>query len=334
MLKCQLREIWRYSQKPLLPSSPSGKLGTVIHGIMQYAYQNRINSKEEFENEWKSSVERIQSQMLENSIERHLVPLEISAFNFEVKKILTLNMISPLFAKVSRSKGDKPKFSSEKWVQTPDDKAGGKIDLIKESPEGTEIIDFKTGAMMDKDSPGVLKEEYAFQIKMYAALYHAQNGIWPVRLTLVGLNNESHSIDVDPSECSGLLHDACTLLSETNELIEAGLKPEDFAQPSPDACRFCQFRPACSKYWKSRTDDKTWPADENGNIKSKTVLGNGTFRLSIETSSREITIRGLSQQRNRFLNDDVQEVLFCNLGNDRLEGHYLERMLTTGYAIK
>ena len=334
MKQCQLKEIWGCSQKPLLPSSPSGKLGTVVHRIIQFAYQNRISSKKEFENEWKSSVEKIQNQMLENPVEKHLVPLEISAFNFEVKKILAFNMISPLFGKFSHSGGDRSKLSAEKWVQTPDGKAGGKIDLINDTPEGVEIIDFKTGALTDKDSPAGLKEEYIIQIKMYAALYHAQNSIWPVKLTLEGLNQESYSVDADPSECSRLLHDAKTLLYETNELIDAGLSPDDFAQPSPEACRFCQYRPSCSKYWKSRTDDKTWPADEKGNIKSKTVLGNGTFRLSIETSSREIAIRGLSRERNRFLNDDVQKVLFCNLGNDRLEGHYLERPLTTGYAIK
>jgi len=332
--QCLLKDIWVSSQEPLLPFSPSAKLGTVIHEMVQLAFQNRINNESEFEKQWESVIKRLETKMIGNPVEKHLVPLETSAFNFEVKKFLVFKMISPLFGNISNTKVARPKTSAEKWVQTPDGKIGGKIDLIKDSSQGVEIVDFKTGILSEENSPGNAKEEYIFQIKMYAALYHAQYSIWPVKLTLEGLNQESFSVAVDSDECSRLLHDAKKMLNDTNELIEAGLNPEDFAQPSPNACKFCLYRPACNKYWEKCVNDKSWPADERGRIRAKTMLANGTFRILVETASRDIAIRGLSPERHSFLNEEVQEILFCNLGHDTLEDHYLERMLTTGYAVK
>ena len=334
MQQCPLKEIWASSQEPFLPFSPSAKLGTVIHEMVQLAFQNRINSEAEFENQWESVIKRLEKEMLGNPVEKHLVPLETSAFNFEVKKLLAFKMISPLFGEISHTEGARPKTSAEKWVQTPDGKVGGKIDLIKDSPQGVEIVDFKTGVLSEENSPGNAKEQYLLQIKMYAALYHAQHGVWPLKLTLEGLNQENITVAVDSDECSRLLHDAEKSLGDTNGLIEAGLSPEDFAQPSPGACKFCLYRPACSKYWESRTQGEEWPADERGRIKGKAMLANGTFRILIEAGGRDIAIRGLSPERHSCLNEEVQDILFCNLGHDTLEDHYLERMLTTGYALK
>ena len=38
-------------------------------------------------------------------------------------------------------------------------------------------------------------------------------------------------------------------------------------------------------------------------------------------------------ERHKFLNKDINHVLFCNLGQDALEGHYTEQLLTTGYLL-
>lgn len=332
--QCPLKEIWASSRQPLLPCYPAAYLGTAIHGMLELAFQGRITNREEISEAWNNEIERLEKEMLTIPVEKHLIPLQMSVFNFEVKKLLAFKMICSLFGDIPRRKSGGSKSSAEDWVQTPDGKVAGRIDLVKESDEGIEIVDYKTGPLSDDTSPGKPKEEYLLQVKMYAALYHAMHGVWPVKLSLTGLDQESVSIDVDSKECSNLLKEAEKSLDDINELIESGLTPEDFAQPSPDACKFCLYRPACKKYWESRRDDSHWPADAKGRIKEKTLLANGCFRIVIESDERDIAIRGLSAERHTFLKNDIKTVLFCSLGHDTSEGHYVEKLFTTGYGLE
>ncbi|MCH7535806.1 MAG: hypothetical protein IH948_08720 [Bacteroidetes bacterium] len=168
---------------------------------------------------------------------------------------------------------------------------------------------------------------------MYAALYHATHGEWPVSLTLVGINQNSVTIEVESEECGALLQKAEKSLNDINELINTGLKPEEFAQPSPEVCKYCLFRPACSAYWNSRQEDDNWPTDVRGKVTGKTMLANGLLRIVIATEQGEIAIRGLSPDRHPFLNDDIENLVFCNLWNENPEGFFVENLFTTGYAL-
>lgn len=331
--QCPLKGIWTSFNKPLLLSSPYAYLGTAIHQMLKLAFQGRINNEQELSDAWDWEIKRLEKEMLANPIEKHLVPLEMCVFNFDVKRLLAFKMICPLFRDSQRKSGNS-KSSAEDWVQTPDGKVVGRIDLVKGSGEGIEIIDYKTGSILEESSPDKPKEEYLCQIKIYAALYHAMHSEWPVKLTLMGINLEHVSVDVDSKECSSLLKKAEKSLDDINKLIENGLNPEDFAQPSPEACKFCLFRPSCNKYWESRQENRNWPADAKGRIKEKAMLVNGCFRIVVESEKGDVAIRGLSPERHAFLNDELMGVIFCNLGRDTSEGFYVENMLTTGYALE
>lgn len=332
--QCPLKEIWASSRQPLLPCNPAAYLGTAIHRMLELTFQGRISNRDELSDVWDNEIERLEKEMLNNPVEKHLVPLRMSVFNFEVKKLLAFKMICSLFSDIPRRKNSGSKSCAEDWVQTPDGKVAGRIDLVKESDSGVEIVDYKIGPLSDDALPGNAKEEYLLQVKMYAALYYAMHGEWPVTLTLVGINQESITIEVEPEECAKLLQEAEKSVDDINELIETGLKPEDFAQPSTEVCKYCLFRPACSKYWESRQEDGNWPADARGRITNKTVLANGLFRVVIATDAGEIAIRGLSPERHPFLKDEIEGVVFCNLRNEKPEGFFVEKMLTTGYALE
>jgi len=331
--QCPLKGIWTSSNKPLLPSSPYAYLGTAIHQMLKLAFQGRINNEQELFDAWDREIKHLEKEMLANPIEKHLVPLEMCVPNFDVKRFLAFKMICPLFRDSQRKSGNSTS-SSEDWVQTPDGKVVGRIDSVKGSDKGIEIIDYKTGSVLEEASPYKPKEEYLCQIKIYAALFHAMHGEWPVKLTLMGINQEHVSISVDPTECSSLLKKAEKSLDDINELIENGLNPEDFAQPSPEACKFCLFRPPCKKYWESCQGNKNWPADIKGKIKEKAMLINGCFRIVVESEKGDVAIRGLSPERHAFLNNELKGVIFCNLRHDTSEGFYLENMLTTGYPLE
>ena len=329
---CSLKEIWSSNhQVSLLPSHPSARLGTISHAVLEATAKGAVTDKASFDVQWDDVTREVEGEMLQRQIEEHLVPLELSSFNYEVKKILSFKMAEQIFdSSGQRASG---KQCAEQWFESADGKIGGKIDLILHHDDGVEIIDYKTGNVLDAQSGSEVKDEYKVQMKLYAGLYYEVKGDWPVKLSLIGIDRQKYYVSFSQEECAELLEEARRIIDETNELIEAGLKPEDFANPSPSACRYCSYRPACKKYWQSRNHSDKWPVDVLGKVKEKTVLGNGFCRVSISNNGVECVIRGLSVKRHKFLNEDVNDVLFCDLRQDTLDNYYTEQLLTTGYLL-
>jgi hypothetical protein len=70
-----------------------------------------------------------------------------------------------------------------------------------------------------------------------------------------------------------------------------------------------------------------------GAIKEKKILGNGSIRIVIEHDGKKAVIRGLSPERHIFLSEEINTVMFCNLGHDSADGFFVERPLTAGYKL-
>lgn len=109
---------------------------------------------------------------------------------------------------------------------------------------------------------------------------------------------------------------------------------EELASPDPVNCSFCLYRPACNPFWKLKKDRDPWPADLRGKIIRKQSLGNGLIRIILRSGSQEEAIRGLDPARNRFLDGNPKEVLFCNLRRETSQGYYAATVYTTGYVIR
>lgn len=333
--QCPLRGIWIANSLPsLLPCSPAAYLGTAVHRLIDSCFQGDIRDEAALTACWNYQISQLETEMLANPIEKHLVPLQQNAFNYEFKKILAFNLARHFFNNLTISQGGRQKQESETWLQTPNGKVGGRIDLIKRTPEGVEIVDYKTGSLTNDPLDLVPKEEYQQQIKLYAALYHAVHGAWPIRMKLIGLDNSVYSIEVNSLECERLLESGERFLDEINNLISRGTNSKDFAKPSIEACKYCQYRPACEKYWECRQDNGKWPIDLKGIVKEKKQLLNGYYRIVVETGTRNVAIRGLSTHRNPFLEAEIKEVLFCDLANDSVDGCYYQKTLTTGYVLQ
>ncbi len=329
--QCNLREIWSLNhQVSLLPCHPSARLGSISHAVLEAATKGVANDRTSLEALWNDINKKVKNEMLQNQVEEHLLPLEIYAFNYEVKKILCFKMAEQIIGK--SGSGVYKEIRAEQWFKSADGKIAGKIDLILPHDDGVEIIDYKTGNILDPEY-GDIKDEYKVQMKIYAGLYHEVKNDWPVKLSLIGIDGKKHNVLFNREECEDLINKARKVVDETNELIDAGLLPEDFANPSPSNCKYCSYRPACRKYWFSRESSGKWPCDVIGEVMEKSLLGNGLFRVAINDNDREYVIRGLSAKRHKFLNDDIYNVLFCDLGQDSLEGYYTEKLLTTGYVL-
>lgn len=330
---CELRGILTGNHRaPLMPISPAARVGQIIHKLLEMVALGQITDEKSMQSAWEEALEEVEQQMKENPMERHLVPLEHSANGFETKKKLLFAMIK----KLEKSRGETrkiakiPAIESEAWYESEDGKVRGKIDLVRYTDSGAEIIDYKTDPK-EYGSDESLRPEYQDQLKMYAAIFHSKKHEWPIRLVLVGINQKEYEVKFGENECARLLNDATSDLDKINQKIAAGTTPEEFAKPSPESCRYCPFRPACAAYWKSRRDTADWPSDVSGEVIENELLGNGLRRIVIASGETKVAIRSLSPDRYGFLDRRVKKVVFCNLIPDKTENSYAESPLTVGF---
>lgn len=332
---CKLKVILQANRYgSLMPTSPSARLGEIAHRLLQIAVTDGLDEST-LQASWDTTCKEVEQEMAENPLEKHLVPLESSASNFEVKKSMLLTMLNKMNKKSIAPKEEVTTSEAESWYETKDGKVGGIMDLVMYTDSGAEIIDYKTGAILDTDpdNANLPKLEYQQQLKLYAALFHEVKNEWPHLLILKGLDQKQYEIRFTKEECLDLLASAKNDLDDINRRISENTKPEEFASPSPGACKYCIFRPSCSAYWKQRKDGKDWPNDVIGEIKENKKLEDGLHLIIIQNEQKVSVIRGLSIERYNFLNKDVKTALFCNLSIDPTEGFYVDNMLTVGYQI-
>ena len=210
---------------------------------------------------------------------------------------------------------------------------GGFVDKIVQCEHGAELIDYKTGEITDQ-ATGDVRASYEVQLLLYAGLYHDSQGEWPCKLTLTTLYGIERDVPLDRTRSLKLMNEARDKLRELNELITEGFPPERFATPSPSACTFCSYRPACKQYWRVRGEEPDWPADLSGILTDVKTLGQGTLRVVIDTGRRNARVRGLSPKRFTFINEGVKGILLCNLKPDVTKDSYIQTPLTAGYPLE
>ena len=336
IIQCALREVWNANGvSQILPVSPAARLGLVAHKILELAGRGRINSKS-LHVAWDDAVTQVEEQM-RCAGEDHLIPLCNSAQRYEVQKRLTFAAVQRVIA--GHSTGFIPAATDtrsawvEVWLESEDGLMGGFVDRIVPGNQGMELLDYKTGAVMDRET-GNVKVGYETQLLLYAGLYHENRGEWPARLTLINLAGTKHDVPLDIVRVRQQMEEARAKLLEINELISSGTSPESLANPSPAACAFCSYRPACKEYWRKRELNPEWPIDLMGTLSEAMILGNGRLFLTLRSDDGQVTVRGLSPERFGFLMEDVHSAMICDLGADRTWISFRQTYLTTAYSLE
>ena len=145
----------------------------------------------------------------------------------------------------------------------------GRVDLVLETADGVEIIDYKTGELSEPENQTsaepCLKSAYKRQLLMYAYLYQQRFGQWPVRVTAQKTDgSQSFSFSPDQSEAAMLAHEALELLDRFNRDAKAGSLQ---ATPSPEACRNCPFKAACPSFFNAAGPD--WDLGHRFSVKGQ-----------------------------------------------------------------
>jgi RecB family exonuclease len=342
---CALRGILSASNfSSLLPLSPNARLGSIIHKMYELASKKAIRSEADFSKEWDKALNQEEAKMISGLLEKNLVPLERHAKDFEVKKNMCLRGIKPLFQTqpVTQDKEDHfqsvrssmPATGSEYWIETEDKKLGGIVDEIRQTGDGIEIIDYKSGELFETTPDGArqIKKAYEIQLKMYAGLYFLKFKKCPVKLRLLNLNQASVDVPFTLEECLSLVEEAKQKLKETGDLISHNKDWENLANPHPQTCRYCAFRPVCKKYINTEKHESDWPFDVIGKVKEKRLFQQNGYRVVVETNTGKFNVRGLDEQRHSIFNDEVENVMIFNLKKDSSPGNFIANDFTVSYA--
>lgn len=127
----------------------------------------------------------------------------------------------------------------------------GRVDLIEQTDEGLEVVDFKTGPNQSEISPRQRR-----QLLLYAVLVRAAFAQWPARLSIENAFGRRASIAVDPGEAENAARDAKWAMDQYNEAISRGRETSlAMAAPSGATCRWCDVKVACAPFWTSLDPD-------------------------------------------------------------------------------
>lgn len=339
--ECSLRGVLSAAKTPaLLPGSPEARLGSLIHKMFELAEKGEVPDDTAFDVTWDRYLAKTEEEMASDELEKHFLPLEEHTRMYAVKRQLCRDGTRKIAREgIARPHGEAPlgatgagtAAGSELWLETPDKLVGGRIDSVRRTAAGIEIVDYKSGNITEDTPSGKqVKETYQIQLKIYAALYFLAKGSWPSRLTLFGLNQQEHAVPFDRAECLALIEQAKQKLSQVNSLLVPGSSWEVLATPSPGACRFCRYRPACSKYIATSKDGSDWPLDAAGEVLEKEKYKHG-YRVVLRTLSGDVVIRKLDESRHPVLLGDARNLMFFNLRRDSSPLNYTGGPFTVSF---
>ena len=350
--ECALKALWSLNwKKPLLPQSPKATVGIVAHKLLAEAGQGLTQpDKDLIGVRWNQLIEEAQALMSYSTLEAHLVPLEHSVPDFEVRRIRTIERALSIVREMSTDQRwdgrheAMPRFGHEVRVHSSDGVVKGIIDAVIWTERGAVVQDYKSGPIMESngEDESELRESYQTQLKMYAALYAESRGEWPVSLELVPLSGQPREVLLDRSECLGLLDTAkATLQAMNSKILELPREslPFSLANPSPSACYFCPYRPACNPYLVALAErnDEEWPKDVVGVLKNLRQLRNSKIMLQLETANGPVNIPSLSTGSRHPIMADVQNGNMVGVFNLRsvrgASSSYSESQLTTVYKL-
>lgn len=295
-----------FDKKPLLPISPNAYFGTALHKILELIAKNIIKNEDDFNVEFDNQVKILEDDLQKNGF-GFFVPLKIKLKNFGLKKVqLKKHLQSKIEKPISLSS---TKFYSEKWFESQDKLIGGKVDLVIENGNNVEIVDFKTGTIMQDclDDEGDIfsdvKDEYKVQIKLYAYLYFENTNKFPTSLSLIDLAKQKFSVEFSEEECKAVFDEAKKLLKTTNDCVNT----KSFsANPKEENCKYCLYRPACSFYQVQLKTDFSFN-DVLGEIKDVRKFQNGNVSVFLQNGEKQLTIKNFSSEKYDELNNSLNK---------------------------
>lgn len=320
--RCQLSGAFPSSTKgPLIPRAKSGRaqiLGDIYHKLMESFHEltkkGAVTGKE-LRDEVNRIITVAAQSMRSEPATRHLGDPSLWPELADAYRALS-DLVDRRGTVRSNSQVE---VKTENRLYSRDGLLFGEIDAYFIRPEGIDLVDYKSGSMMEGDSP---KEDYANQLYFYAYLIHENHGVYPRSLTLVGKDSATVSIAPSLEKSIELANDMRTVLAHYNDQVSRGAPVERFAVPKIENCLFCDAKLVCSAFWKTASSMEFPPwahvaiGTQAGHI-VRSRVGGSSIEIATERSSlrsKRIKIARIFEGRFPDLKDNPGQILaFTNL---------------------
>jgi hypothetical protein len=277
--------------QPFIPGNPKAWLGTAYHKVMEELPTILGGGGDPLANAdaiWNAEIARLEQEASSHPLNARFGPAVSWKGYFLVQATLRLRIEEaiPAWSAASPGTSTSPSAAREVEITTSQGKLRGRIDMIR----GDDLIDYKTGSIFEDDEiTGVsaVKPAYVRQLRIYAWLARSSTGQWVKRGLLYPLAGAPVEVPIVPAECENEAAQAVALLDKYNAGVAASTSMTAMASPSPDACRWCPFKPLCPAFWT--TVNPGWIGQLDGEAIRGTVaappqplLAPGAYSLLID----------------------------------------------------
>ena len=278
--ECKLR--FAFGQHPsshAFGGTPATRLGTVCHNVLDEAVRDRTLQLED----WRTRIEQLWDSKLAELARRERFSDEPTRWPGYQLKRARLFQVAGRIREFLEALPREAEVLTEQPLTAEEGRLYGRPDLIIRSSERHQIIDYKSGGVLDRET-NQPREAYARQLQLYAFLEHETSGTWPMSAHLFPLQGAPVEIDIEPERCLELVAQALNELEAYNTAVP--LTPQ--ADPTPAHCRWCPHTTVCGPFWEAC--DESWASTllaAAGHVTRSfgTPLGGVTVYLDVDSGS-------------------------------------------------
>lgn len=211
-------------------------LGNVVHQVLEQSNFGKINCQEDFERYWTEYETKQLPSGLMGKVKNY----------GRIKYFVGKQSIKPFVRRFGTAGGQPIKI--EKQFLDKDTGIKGRPDLVVfKGGVPVEVKDYKSGALFerpltksDEAAYDLLRLEYRQQLLSYALLVYSEYKVFPLTLSIVGIDGEEVSSDFRLEDLDKWKERVLRLKEDVRNLPGQGL-----AIPSADNCRHCVYKPGC-----------------------------------------------------------------------------------------
>lgn len=297
-----------------LPPNSNSIHGTIIHKLLQKRVEGEISIDEEFEEMWENAIQETENKLSEEYPTVIFKNLVDYTKMYEAEEFI-MN-IPALYHQVDEKVEHEDVGTCSEREKTTEvcmsikDCLLGYIDRIRKTQGQIQIIDYKTGGVLDEN--GVVKKIYQDQLNLYGLLYQFNKNEEVDKLLIIDTQGREYEVPKSDKIYSHYIDEIKKKIFEINTHINNGTIDE-LARPGQDGfnCKLCNVRHVCKR-------NSFVPSDNFNHIITGVVTDvSDSKRNSIDlllsngTSVKIVDLARLNIQDFNILSDKT--LLFTNL---------------------
>lgn len=302
-------------------------LGSAAHRLTEAVWRGDFalaaddEIREMLNSSWEELVEKEYKKLQQHWSGRDVpVPKEWPFYS-----ITRAKTIRRLLAEIARHQQQEPKSDQHhtSWIEKEfvdeELQLKGIPDRVITQQDGFYVFDIKTGHSISE-----ISTPYRRQLLLYAHLVAQNTGLKPLAMAIIRAGGETIWENISSQDIQNCLDEVKT----TTEAF-VNTKSEDIlstASPSPDVCRFCDYKVVCKAYWEDL--NPSWE-DYRGVVgEIIEVIDKSTFKvrqiLPANNIGREV---GISNLPSSYTEGDHVAIVDGFLRDNGLRGEWYSKIL-------